>query len=319
MDKIIVTEGIANQVKGCLNMPYDYLDKCDTAIDNCKLLDELGIPNSGNALKVVIFKQKNSIGTLLGNVSIFEENILELDNEKSNEINTNIDTKDSDDVVNADIVETVISAKDDTISSTQESTQDTSNKTTVKTTVLTLEDENEETENNNEFVDTSSQDNIYIVNNNSGNSNNNTSNYGNNSNEFTNNYSGGNTSYDNNNNSSNNEVYVDNGLNYYEFSTELQDMINNGDPFANSPYSLTSYTNFLLYKYNVKDESIAKKIYKAMIEYGKNYSLKNNGVNPTLNQDENLIIMGLYNILKQDVDFDINKYSIFQNIQITNS
>ena len=97
------------------------------------------------------------------------------------------------------------------------------------------------------------------------------------------------------------------------FSTNVNDMINAGDPFANEEYSLTLFTNYLLTKNNITDENIAKKIYKAMLDFGNAYAEKNNGANPLKTVSENDIITEIYNILSAQKDFDITKYNTFFN------
>ena len=57
MENIIMTEGIASQFKGKLQKSYDYLDSCNRAIQNCKLLNELGIENNNAELKEEVNKK----------------------------------------------------------------------------------------------------------------------------------------------------------------------------------------------------------------------------------------------------------------------
>lgn len=247
MKNIIMTEGIANQFKTHLQKSYDFLEKCDDNIDKCKLLTELGIPNNINDLKLMSYKQKGNINTLLNNVTISEAAIIDLDNKHSTELDEIADTQDDDGSV-------------PTIGGSEPSQTDSPHIPVTNTPPTSSNDPSDNTKKD-----------------------------------------------------KTKEVI------YYEFSTKIPDMESAGDIFANSEYSLTAYTNYLLYKYNINDEEIAKEIYMAVINYGKEYANNNNGLNPIEKQDENSIILAIYNILKDKENFDINKYLIFKNIDITNA
>ncbi len=76
--------------------------------------------------------------------------------------------------------------------------------------------------------------------------------------------------------------------NCYQFSTDYEEAYMLGDIFiADGEYSLTSFTNAILLKYNISDEETAKIIYNAVLEYGKKYYEENNN-NPLkeLSQDQ---------------------------------
>ena len=301
MENIIMTEGIANQFKGHLQKSYDFLERCDDNIDKCKLLTELGIPNNNNDLKLTSYIQKGNINTLLDNVTISEAAIIDLDNKHSTKLDEIADTKDGDILQEKDIITPVTAnapiQNDSSIQTTddEELILDKGNNSSSTSSGNTTNTNSSSTSSDTTNTNSSS---ISVVD----------------TPPTSSNDTNDNTIIDTTDNTINN---TNNEITHLEFSTKIPDMESAGDIFANSEYSLTAYTNYLLYKYNINDEEIAKEIYTAIINYGKEYANNNNGLNPIEKQDENSIILGIYNILKDKENFDINKYLIFKNIDVT--
>ena len=252
--------------------------------------------NNNTRLKIEIYNQKKDISKLLDSVSIYEEKIIDHDNSYA-KILDNIITEDT----NADIT-----YNSGTIPTSSELISDDSSIETIDQNIKTDDDETNVDSNGKSVINNdSSIDNI----------NQTLEPKDDTINTFVTPF---NNQSSNTNNYSYSESFVNNeNKNYYEFSTNISDMQKAGDVFADSPYSITYYTNFLLYKYDIKDKEIAEKIYQALLDYGKNYYDNYNGANPILKQDEQLIILGIYNIMKNQEDFDISKYPLFQNIQIS--
>lgn len=286
MDKLIVSEGIAGEFNNQLQTVSEFLNKCMNTINECTLLNQLEIENNNNEIKIEVYKQRNFIETLLNSVSIYEESIISQDNSNSQAIENMLDdapTTDASKEPTGETVATTTEPKEEESIETIDGTVDAQVNTDVEQETTT----------------TTTDSSIKGLGNNNGNNN---------------------SDYYYEEPQDNAPPVIDNNetiQDFYTFSTNLEDMINAGDLFANSEYNLTSYTNFLLYKYKIKDEEIAKKIYTALLNYGNNYSQTNNGFNPILQQDENSIIIGIYNILKQEENFDINTYPIFKGINIT--
>ena len=333
MEKIIMSEGVASQFKGYLQATYEYLNQCNTAIDDCKLLTALGVENNIAEIKIAIHNQKKDISKISNSVTVYEENIIALDNQHAGDLEgltdekSNADIKDSQDSIKSadDSLAVDELPKDDTVIETidekiEVNTIDETNHkndNTIKddgSTLSTID----QTVNPKDDTIAASNTPIIVQDDDSQSDNSNDDSDKTSTNTSSNNTNSENTQYYSNTTSSSN-TNNENTVNateqkYFEFSTDVNDMIDAGDAFANSKYSLTYYTNFLLYKYDITDEEIAEKIYLAMLEYGKTYSQNHNGENPLLRQNEELIISSIYNIIKEHDDFDINDYPIFKNL-----
>ena len=306
MEKIVMNEGVASQFKGHLQSIYDYFNECYDAVNDCKMLDALGIENNNAQLKIEIYNQKNDINKLLDSVSIYEEKLMDQDSSYAKVL---------DDVVEEDT--DTSATHSDTKTASPKSPSDDTSVETIDQTIQTddkdketsVKQNNDSTVSDDSTIDTISQTSEPKDNTTSTTSTSTTSSSNHSSNTNTN-------SYTNQSNVYNESTTNNTNQNYYEFSTNISDMQKAGDIFANSTHSLTYYTNFLLYKYNINDKEIAEKIYQALLDYGKAYYESHNGENPILKLDEQLIITGIYNIMKDQENFDISKYPIFQNIQI---
>ena len=88
-DDVIIEQGVANEFKSNMQKTYDYLTDCNSSVDNCKILADLGFDGGNNqAYASAINTTKGEITTLLSQVMNCEEDMINLDEKGSERLST---------------------------------------------------------------------------------------------------------------------------------------------------------------------------------------------------------------------------------------
>ena len=307
-NNVKMEDGVAVQFKGQMQGAFDFLVDCSNSIENCRIVEDLGFDNGSIAkFKSSIKTTEDSINGLLENVTGCENEIIQLDSsgtERVSEIfpideeiqgdvpeNTKtsvIDYVDTTDVESKSSENSSYKSGSDrsfkfssTSSSSSSSVGVTSSLSTSSSTNTSVDVASSSS------TSSSTNTSVDVASSSSTSSSTNTSvDVANSTDTSTTSQS---TSQENSGASEN--------YSSYNFNYSVEEALSNGDVFADDNYNLTSFTNYLLYRYGIKDKNVAKKIYQSVINYGNNY-YKLNGSNPLKVVPQNEILSSIYKDIK---------------------
>ena len=323
-NNVKMEDGVAVQFKGQMQGAFDFLVDCSNSIENCRIVEDLGFDNGSIAkFKSSIKTTEDSINGLLENVTGCENEIIQLDSsgtERVSEIfpideeiqgdvpeNTKtsvIDYVDTTDVESKSSENSSYKSGSDrsfkfssTSSSSSSSVGVTSSLSTSSSTNTSVDvaSSSSTSSSTNTSVDVASSSSTSSSTNTSVDvaSSSSTSSSTNTSVDVANSTDTSTTSQSTSQeNSGASENYSS-----YNFNYSVEEALSNGDVFADDNYNLTSFTNYLLYRYGIKDKNVAKKIYQSVINYGNNY-YKLNGSNPLKVVPQNEILSSIYKDIK---------------------
>ena len=268
-------EGVSSQFKGEMQSTYTFLVDCKDSVNDCQILEELGFDNGHiGTIKSFIDTIQSQITTILGQVSGAEQDFMTLDQSGTDRLETVYDLSQD---------EHGDKAEDPTGTGTNKSDGSGDKKDTTDTVTDKSDDSGDKKDTTDTVTDKSDSsgdkktpyDGSY------------------------NNSSGGGGTYTtpDTSTSTQNTTQEPNDASVttdpYKFDFDRDTAFKAGDIFVDDKYSLTEYTNYLLYKYGITDEQEATNIYMSILRYGNSYYNKNRQ-NPLKSHSEGEILKIIY-------------------------
>ncbi len=303
LQNVVIEQGVADSFKSNMQGSFDFLVDCAKSIDDCKIVEELGFDGGYMSnFNSSINQLEGTINNILSTVTNCENDLFQEDQSGTERIETVFDNEDSAQketpVVTTekenkpDIKDKTYKAQADESQVASDTTSETHEDNT-KTDMVTQASNNEQKDEHVTGKNTTRETHETTANTATTSNRNGTT-----GNTYSRNNSGSTSSYASNDESSYTPTPSNTDTSTpFKFNIDKEMALSIGDIFINDRYSLTEYTNYLLYKYNIKDENVAKMIYQSMIKYGNDYYSKYQK-NPIKEVAEKEILSVLYNDMR---------------------
>ena len=320
-------EGFSANFKNNMQNTFTFLEDCNDSLNDCQILEELGFDNGFiPAFKENISKIESSINTVLQNVFDSEQEILSLDRQGSERMET--------------VFEDIYGDDGDNQQDTGESSQTTSTADGGSSSTSSGDGGSSSTSGGDGGSSSTSSGDGGSSSTSGGDGGSSSTSGGDGGSSSTSGDDGGSSSTSGGDGGSSSTSGGDGGssnnndgsipsTNDNETNTNTDTIINENEPymfrydrdtaykagdiFIDDKYNLTSFTNYLLYKYDIKDEGVAKAIYQAVINYGNNY-YDSNHKNPLTEVNESDILNELYKQLRSLIA-NSNEMTFWDNIK----
>ncbi len=301
-------EGVSSQFKGEMQSTYTFLVDCKDSVNDCQILEELGFDNGHiGTIKSFIDTIQSEITTILGQVSGAEQDFMTLDQSGTDRLETVYDLSQDEHGDKAEDTTGTVTDKSDGSGDKKDTTDTVTDKSDgssdKKDTTDTVTDKSDDSGDKKDTTDT--------VTDKSDSSGDKKTPYDGSYNNSSGGGGGGGGTYTtpDTSTSTQNTTQEPNDASVttdpYKFDFDRDTAFKAGDIFVDDKYSLTEYTNYLLYKYGITDEQEATNIYMSILRYGNSYYNKNRQ-NPLKSHSEGEILKIIYDDIGIDISGRLN-------------